>query len=222
MTQITKVLSTELITRDVIRFVLEKPEGINFQPGQATRVSINKPGWENKKRPFTFTSLPEDDHLEFVIKTYPSHQGVTNELLSVKAGDELILDNIFGKIAYKGEGVFIAGGAGVTPFISIFKHLEKDGKIGGNKLIFANKTHHDIILEEKFKKLLGENFVNVLSAEDYPPYKHGYITAEIISKNRDDNDGYVYLCGPKPMMESMEKHFETLRIDKELIVKEVF
>ena len=73
MTQITKVLSTELITRDVIRFVLEKPEGINFQPGQATRVSINKPGWENKKRPFTFTSLPDDDHLEFVIKTYSSH-----------------------------------------------------------------------------------------------------------------------------------------------------
>lgn len=53
--------------------------------------------------------------------------GVTNELLSLKAGDNLIVNDIFGAIHYKGEGTFIAGGAGVTPFISIFRDLKANG-----------------------------------------------------------------------------------------------
>ena len=52
-------------------------------------------------------------------------------------GDELILHKAFGAIAYKGEGVFIAGGAGVTPFISILRFLQSANKVGASKLIFA-------------------------------------------------------------------------------------
>ena len=66
------------------QIVTEKPEEYNFTPGQATEVSINKPDWNEKKNPFTFTCLPENDFLEFSIKTYPAHKGVTNELLKLK------------------------------------------------------------------------------------------------------------------------------------------
>lgn len=222
MKEIVKVLSTEHLTHDVLRLVLEKPDDISFVPGQATEVAINKPEWEKKRRPFTFTSLINDDFLEFVIKTYPSHNGVTNELLSVKAGDELILRDVFGKIKYKGEGIFLAGGAGITPFIAILKELEEKGEIGNNKLIFANKTKADIILEDKFKKLLGKNFINVLSDETVPGYEHGYVSAELIKKNTDSSTQYFYLCGPKPMMKAIEEHFSTLEIASEFIVKEGF
>ena len=115
-----KIESIKHVTHDVLQIRVEKPRGLTFAPGQATEVSVNKTGWLKEKRPFTFTCLPDDDYLEFNIKTYPSHKGVTNELLQLKKNDELILHDIFGTIAYKGEGVFIAGGAGVTPFISIF------------------------------------------------------------------------------------------------------
>lgn len=222
MEEIVKVLSTEHLTHDVLRLVIEKPAGISFVPGQATEVSINKEGWEKKRRPFTFTSLQDDDFLEFIIKTYPSHNGVTNELLSVKPGDELIIRNIFGKINYKGEGIFIAGGAGITPFIAILRELEEKNKIGNNKLIFANKTKEDIILENKFNKLLGKNFINVLSEETLPQYEHGYISSELIKKNTDSSTRYYYLCGPKPMLKAIEEHFSTLGIAPEFIVKEVF
>ena len=119
-----KIKSIKHVTHDVLQIVTEKPENLKFTPGQATEVSINRNGWMDKKRPFTFTPLPVDNFLQFTIKTYPSHQGVTNQLLKLNTGDELILHDVFGAIAYKGEGLFIAGGAGVTPFISIFKHLE--------------------------------------------------------------------------------------------------
>ena len=112
---IIKIYSVDQVTHDVLRFKTEKPADFNFIPGQASRISINKEGWEKKKRSFTFTNLPDDDHLEFIIKTYPSLNGVTNELLTLKKGDELIVHEVWGSIAYKGPGVFIAGGAGVTP-----------------------------------------------------------------------------------------------------------
>ena len=70
MAHIVKILDLLSLTHDVKQFKVEKPEGYSFIPGQATEVAINKEGWKQEKRPFTFTSLPEDDHLEFVIKSY--------------------------------------------------------------------------------------------------------------------------------------------------------
>ena len=219
---LVKIKSIDKVTHDVLKIVTEKPQGSNFTPGQATEVSINKNGWQEEKRPFTFTCLPDDDYLEFTIKTYPSHKGVTNELLELKQNDELILHDVFGAIAYKGEGVFIAGGAGVTPFISIFRFLRLRNELGGNKLIFANKRKDDIILKQEFESLLGKNFINILSDDISKEYAHGYITEEFLKANITDLKKKIYLCGPDAMMDSIEKHLSNLGAEENTIIKEEF
>jgi ferredoxin-NADP reductase len=217
-----KIKSIHKIAPDVLQIVTEKPPLYTFTPGQATEVSINNEGWKGEKRPFTFTCLPKDDYLEFTIKTYPSHKSVTNQLLQLEKGDELILHDVFGAISYKGEGTFIAGGAGVTPFISIFRHLQSKSEIGNNKLIFANKTKADIILEEEFKNLLGNNFINILADEKVPGYATGQITEDFIKINSGGIAEIFYVCGPPPMMEAIEKQLIILHVDKKSIVKEAF
>lgn len=217
---LVKIKSIKHITHDVLQIVTKKPPQYNFTPGQATEIAINRTGWEDKKRPFTFTSLPDNDFLEFTIKTYPSHKGVTNELLQLKKDDELILHDIFGAIAYKGEGVFIAGGAGVTPFICIFRHLHSKNEIGNNKLIFANKTTDDIILAMEFKKLLCGNFINILSDEKTEEYAHGQITEDFLKSNITGIDKQFYVCGPPPMMVAIEEQLAHLGIDKKAITVE--
>ena len=219
---IVEVTSVKKVTHDVLRIVVEKPEKYTFTPGQATEVSINKTGWKLKKRPFTFTCLPTDDYLEFTTKTYPSHKGVTAELLKLTKGDSLILHEVFGAIHYKGEGTFIAGGAGVTPFISIFRYLQSVNKIGDNTLLFANKTKGDIILEMEFKKLLGAHFINILSDEKARGYENGKITEEFIKANCTSPDKMFYVCGPPPMMKAVEKQLKNLHIPKKSVVKEAF
>lgn len=219
---IVKIKSIKKITHDVLTIVTEKPLQFNFIPGQATEIAVNKEGWKDKKNPFTFTCLPEYDYLEFTIKTYPLHKGVTNELLQLVKDDELILHEVFGDIAYKGEGVFIAGGAGVTPFISIFRNLQSRKEIGNNKLIFANKTKGDIILEQEFKEMLGANFINILSDEKVNGYANGQITGEFIKANSDGLNKIFYICGPPPMMKAIEKELMDLKVNKDLIVKESF
>ena len=219
---IVKIKSIKKVTHDVLQIVTEKPPAYTFISGQATDVSINKAEWKEEKRPFTFTCLPDNDYIEFTIKTYSSHQSVTNQLLQLNKDDELILHEVFGDIAYKGEGVFIAGGAGVTPFISIFRHLQSKNEIGNNKLIFANKTKADIILEEEFKSLLGKNFINILSDENIEGYANGYITEDFLKANIGDLNKNFYVCGPPPMMDAIEKMLANLHVDEKLIIKEAF
>jgi ferredoxin-NADP reductase len=219
---LVKILSIEKVTHDVLKIVTDKPENFDFTPGQAAEVAINKALWNEERRPFTFTCLPEDDYLEFTIKTYPSNKGVTNELLQLKKGDELIVHDVFGAISYKGEGVFIAGGAGVTPFISIFRSLRSKNEVGGNKLIFANKTKNDIILRQEFEQLLGKNFINILSREKTGQYAYGYITPELLKEHITDPGTTIYLCGPDPMMEAVERQLAQIGVDVNGIIKEQF
>ncbi|MFA5329543.1 MAG: flavodoxin reductase [Prolixibacteraceae bacterium] len=217
---LVKIISSKHITPDVLQIVTEKPPGYTFIPGQATEIAINKAGWKDKKRPFTFTSLPVDDFLEFTIKTYPSHKGVTNELLQLKKDDELILHDVFGAIAYNGEGLFIAGGAGVTPFICIFRDLQFKKEIRRNKLIFANKTKKDIILETEFETLLGKNFINILSDEIVDGYAHGQIDKDFLKANIAGFNQQFYICGPPPMMDAIEKQLANLGVAKKAITVE--
>src|SRR5208283_2305825 len=104
------VLMTEFVTHDVRRFVLMKPKGFKFVPGQGALLAINKPGLRDEGHPFTPTSLTSDLVLEFTIKGYPRRRGLTGRLHKLVPGDELLIKAVFGDIRYKGPGVFIAGG----------------------------------------------------------------------------------------------------------------
>ncbi len=217
-----KILSIKNETHNVIYLKTEKPKDINFQPGQAVDFAINEPKWKDEVRPFTFTSLPEDDFLEFNIKVYPEHNGVTEQVSHLKQDNEILLGDVFGEIEYKGEGLFIAGGAGITPFIAILKDLKQKNKVGNNQLIFANKTSKDIINQTFFENTLGKNFTNVLSDEKKDGYEHGFITKEIIEKHLNNSTENIYVCGPPPMMDAVLKALKELDIDDSKIINEEY
>ena len=219
---IVKILDTEYVTHNVRRFKVSKPESYKYKPGQATDVVINLPEWKEERRPFTFTSLNEWDHLEFTIKIYSDHNGVTNKLGTLQVGDELILHDIWGAIHYKGEGTFIAGGAGVTPFIAIFRKLKKDGKIGNNKLIFSNRTSKDIILKDEFEKMLGANFINTLTDEKSEKYDNRRINESYLQEKIKDFSQYFYICGPDAMIESIKTELLNIGANEDKIVIEQF
>lgn len=216
-----KIADVSEVTHDVRRFRLDKPGDYSFTPGQATEVSVNREGWKDKGRPFTFTSLPEDDYLEFIIKIYTSHEGVTREIGGLEKGDEFIIRDPWGAINYQGEGVFIAGGAGVTPFIAILRKLRKEGKLSGNKLIFANNTSRDIILKDEFAEMLDEDkFINILDKEENDDYYNGFVDRNFLEQHVEDFDKMFYVCGPPPMMKSVLSALSELDISDDQIVKE--
>ena len=208
MEEIVKILKIEQVTHDVKKFAVEKPKGYEFVPGQATNISINKDEWEHEKRPFTFASLNEDKNLEFIIKIYPEKKGVTLEMDSLEAGDELIIGEPWGTINYKDEGVFIGAGAGVTPFIAILRELKKKGKFGNNFLIVSNKTSKDIILEDELKKMFKEqpeNLILTLTRENKKGYLSGRIDKKFLQKIINRCPKNFYICGPQSFVEDIKE-----------------
>lgn len=219
---IVKILLAEPVTHNVKRFKVERPSGYNFIPGQATDVSINATLWKKELRPFTFTGLEDWDHLEFTIKIYDDHHGVTEQLGKLKEGDELILHDVFGAIRYYGEGTFIAGGAGVTPFIAIFRQLEKENNLGNNTLIFSNNAERDIIMKEEFSSMLGDRFINTLTKKKSKKYDNSMVDEKYLSEKINDFSQYFYLCGPDPMVEAVQGALLNLGAKKDKVIIEQF
>ena len=221
-----RILDVEQVTHDVKRFLTEKPQGYKYTPGKATDVAINKPGWQYKQRPFTFTSLNSDPNLEFIIKTYPlsefpKHKGVSEEMHKLDVGDELKLGEPWGTINYNNPGVFIAGGAGITPFIAIFRHLAKDGGLKGNKLIFSNKTKNDVILEQELRKYFSkDDLILTLTRENVVNYENSKIDRDFLQKHISDFNSSFYICGPKMMVGDLKKILSSLGASVDSIVFE--
>ncbi|MCC7290306.1 flavodoxin reductase [bacterium] len=202
-----KIIKIENITHDVRRYITEKPNGYKFTPGQATDVAINQSGWVENLHPFTFTCLNSDNHLEFTIKSYnvsefPNHSGMTEKLYTLNEGDELLIGEPWGTINYQGKGIFIAGGAGITPFIAILRELKSKNEIEGNKLFYSNKTEEDIIIREELIEIFDRNpqdLIFTLTREQKNTLEYGRINESFLMKNVGDFNTNFYICGPKAM-----------------------
>jgi ferredoxin-NADP reductase len=205
MDHTVKIISASNVTHNVKRFVVEKPKGFQFTPGHATDLSINKKGWEDNKHPFTFTGLNDEPHLEFTIKIYTNPEGVTYHLNQLGAGDELIISDPWGAIEYKGSGYFIAGGAGITPFIAILRQLYKDRKITDNMLFFSNKTDQDIILKNELEVMLGDNAHFTITSQKDSKYDKRRIDADFLKAEVKDFKKHFYICGPDEMIKEISE-----------------
>ncbi len=192
-----KIISSHYITHDVKRFVLEKPEDFEYAPGQSAHISIDLPGWEEQVRPYTFTSLQHWDYIEFIIKIYDEHDGVSSQLGKLNAGAQLILHDIFGTIKYKGPGVFIAGGTGITPFIAIFRALFQSENIRTVALLYSNKTREDVILHNELTKMLGPAYQNVFTREGVIGFRERRIDRKFLIENIGNFSHRFYVCGPR-------------------------
>jgi ferredoxin-NADP reductase len=213
-----KIRKTHYITHDVKSFVLEKPKGFKYTPGQSAHISINLPDWKDQIRPFTFTSLQHWDYLEFIIKIYEEHNGVTAQLGKLKTGDELLLHDVYGTIHYKGPGIFIAGGTGITPFIAIFRALFESGNLRNLALLYSNKTTDDIILHEELTKMLGPAYANVFTQEGVIGFRERRIDRKFLIETIGDFNSRFYVCGPQVFTEEICNALISLGADPEFLI----
>ncbi|MEK6844792.1 MAG: FAD-binding oxidoreductase [Nanoarchaeota archaeon] len=222
MEYIVKILDIEDISENIKKIKIEKPKNYTFISGQHTLISINKTKLEDKKRPFSFSSSDKDGFLEFIIKIYNERNGITKEFNNLKVKDELIIGEPKGKISYKGKGVFIAAGTGITPFISIIKSLnEKNEQKIGNFLIYSNGTKNQIILEKELKKLFNNNAIFILSREKKAGYESGHINKKFLRNKIKDFTKKFYLCGPFKLVFELKKILIELGAKQENIISEI-
>jgi ferredoxin-NADP reductase len=221
MAHTVELRQIEPVTHDTYHLVFDKPDDFAYSPGQGVELHILKEGWENEGRPFTPITLPEEATLEFIIKAYPDHNGMTEQVAKLVRGDKLKMSGPFGDISDQGPGVFIAGGAGVTPMIAILrKQLHENGTLDGSTLLFASKAERDIIWRERFEAMKGlktgfvvdEDGASVPKGRLDRAYLADYVTP----------DSLCYLCGPPPMMDAVRASLKDLGVKADKIVEEKF
>ena len=197
------LLMSEFVTHDVKRFVISRPPDFDFKPGQGVELAIDQPDLEDEGRPFTPTGLVDDRVLEFIIKRYPEHEGVTQKLHGLQAGHELLMSRPFGTISYQGPGVFIAGGAGITPFLAILRDRARAADLDRSSLIFSNKTARDIICEKELRHYLDGRCTLICTGEEAAGCEHGRIDKALLADRIDTFEQPFYVCGPPAFMESI-------------------
>jgi len=215
------LLMTQFITHDVKRFIVSKPETFSFTPGQGVELVIDQEKWrEEEGRPFTPTNLTTDEVLEFSIKRYPDHKGVTDKIHTLEVGDNLLMNDPFGTISYKGPGLFIAAGAGITPFLSIFRKLAVDQNIAKQTLIFSNKTPADVICEKELRNYFSNRCHLLCTRENGSGYENKRIDRDYLENTIDNTNQYAYVCGPDKFVEEVNGIVKDLGFSAESIVYE--
>lgn len=217
---IVKILDTAFVTQNVKRIQVEKPQGYTFTPGEATDLALNMTGWKTKARAFNFTSLTSAKTLEFIIKIYDEHDGVTHQLGLAHKGDELILGEPYGALTYHGPGFFFAGGAGVTPFIAILRDLQKRKALEGNTLVCSNQTAADVILDDELTKMLGKHFLNIFTRQHVIGFRERHIDRDMIVALVQDFGQHFYVCGPDSFVQNITTILKSLGAKADSIVIE--
>lgn len=178
------------------------------------------------RHPFTISSAPHEDELRFTIKDSGRFTGIAKTL---KPGDEILIDGPFGKFKARNAKnlVFIAGGVGITPFMSMIRanmHTEKPQQI---TLLYGSKTEADIIFKKNFDELQVEWFkkVYVLSNVDNASslYEKGFIDSTLIKKYVTDIENSIfYICGPEIMKDNVKKTLADMGVPSKNVMIEDF
>jgi ferredoxin-NADP reductase len=208
------------LTHDVHQFVFSRPDALSFTPGQATELTLDDPNWQDEGRPFTFTSQPEESALEFVIKSYPSHEGVTQQLAGLTPGDTVEIVDPFGAIKDQGAGTFIAAGAGLTPFIPILRHRMQEGTLKGCRLIYTNKSEADIILREEWEAMRDLETVFTVTEDPGKTVQQARVDQAFLSGVLKDFQQTFYICGPGDFVDDIRTALKALGAAESNIVTE--
>lgn len=195
MTHTVKILEKQPLNHNVIRFVLEKPSGFTFNAGQAIELSLPDGEHAGEPAPFTLTGLATDVHLELMIKIYAERNGITAALSRKRPAEKLVISGAWDSYIDKGPGVFLAGGAGVTPFVALLRQFKMNGNVGSSTLLFSNKTRADIFNESEFRSILGDRFINILTEKNEPGFPTA-LSEELLRSVAPDLSLPFYVCGP--------------------------
>ncbi|SFA99911.1 benzoate 1,2-dioxygenase electron transfer component BenC [Azotobacter beijerinckii] len=180
---------------------------LSFLPGQY--VNLKVPGTD-QTRAYSFSSLPHDGEVSFLIRNVPG--GLMSGYLSrqAKAGDAMTLTGPLGSFylrEIRRPLLMLAGGTGLAPFTAMLEKIAASGSDHPVHLIYGVTHDADLVemdkLEEFAVRLPNFSFTAcVASPESSYPHK-GYVTQHIAPGHLNEGEVDIYLCGPPPMVEAV-------------------
>ncbi len=232
-----RVVRTIPENEDVTSLVIEAPQDVSDlqdKPGQFASIRVmGESGW-SEPHPFTISCRPGDKQMQFTIKNVDQFTAAIRHL---EPGTEIQCSGPLGvfckDIGTKEHIVMIAGGVGITPFLSVLRSFRSQNADNEILLIWANKTLKDIFAKSELDEMARElnlRVVHVLSREKSPlppsdkaiSYTSGHVTHELIEEQVKSPTASFYLCGPPPMQDAVITALQSCGFSTDSIQKEAF
>jgi ferredoxin-NADP reductase len=229
-----KEIAVETASTKTLRF--ERTDGAlpPFRAGQYVNLYVEIDGVRTS-RPFSISSAPGGETLDVTVRAKPGGFVAPFLLDELQAGDELESSGPAGNFYYEPlidgkDLVFLAGGSGITPFMSILRSLLRSPE-GGDlriRLLYGSRTEEDVIFKDELARMAAAhpNFsYELVISEPGPATRRptGFLDAGMIRSLAGDASGKTfYVCGPELMYELCLRSLRELGAPEHRIRHELF
>lgn len=206
-----KIKSVTKLNEDIIEVEMEPlQDKMEFTPGQFAFFSFLGEKISDESHPFSISSSDTENNLKATIKNLGDY---TSQIQNLKVNDIVLVDGPYGGFSYRKsenkEQIWIAGGIGITPFLSMARSLDSNYKVN---LFYSVKEDKEAVYQKELEELSSkkENFKsNIWSSKE-----KGYINSKYVSEISNGLENKeIFLCGPLSFMESLKKQFVSSGVD---------
>ncbi len=207
---------------DVLEIYLKpENESIKYYPGQFAFINFDMNGL-NETHPFSFSSSPDDFMIRFTIKIMGDY---TLKLRQLSPGTKCLIWGSYGKLYYGFDGnkdvVCVAGGIGITPFVSLIRYEIKHIKPRKIYLFYSAKTEKSAIYHSDFIEL-ESNLINFNYYPNFTCDKPQLSCQKLVENIGNLNNKLFYLCGPTKMMDNLSYQLQENGVKTKDIIFEDF
>lgn len=188
----------------------ESHSGIDFKAGQFVWITLGDTPFKLQQHPFTISSAPSKKNIRLTIKELGDF---TSEIKNLENGTTAFVEGPYGNFtldaSVKTHNVFINGGIGITPTMSVLQDLKSNNDQRQTTVIFGTPSLELTPFYDELKELSNEINLNVVHVLEEAPDdwdgETGFITGEIMKRHLPDiSNCEFFICGPPPMMDVAE------------------
>lgn len=225
------VASVEMAGRDAVELMLTpQSRTLAHAPGQYAYLRFGSKAVSREEHPFTIASAPGEDGLRFTIRCAGDF---TSLLPRVEPGETVWVDAPYGQFSYLTAPwarrlVFIAGGVGITPMLSMLRHMAAGGERRETILLWSNRAAEDVVHREELiaiaEKLPHCTIVHTLSRGMAEWAASGRLDTDKLRVHVGDwrPNTAAFVCGPSSMMEQVVAELRKLGFPGHAIFTEEF
>jgi ferredoxin-NADP reductase len=231
-----RLTKKEYVAENTMAFHFEKPHGFYFRPGQYLHVTLIDPAQtdpEGNIRSFSIASSPEEGHLTVVTRMRDT--AFKRVLQATALNGEVGLEGPFGYFTLHHNAnkpaVLLAGGIGITPFLSMIRHATKQKLPHRIYLFYSNRRPEDAAFMRILQQLEDENtnfhFIPTMTAMEKSHQEWtsetGFIDRKMLDRYLRDFRGPIYyVAGPPSMVAAMRQMLATVPVGPDDIISEDF
>jgi len=231
-----KLLNRIEVAEGTMAFYFEKPSRFDFKPGQSADLTLSNPPETDSAgntRTFSIVSPPFENHLMFATRMRDT--AFKGSLKKVPLGTQVKIDPPMGSFTlHKNSAkaaVFLAGGIGITPFLSIVRQADRDRLPHMLHLFYSNRRPEDAPFLDVLRMLekTNPNFQLVCTMTEMSKSKKEWkgetrqINQEILSRHLANLQGPIYyIAGPPAMVAGLRKMLVAANVDEDDIRTEDF